>query len=119
MGAGLIAGDSAAAAAASLAALLGQIARTAPARIDMIKTSVVTGDSAVLPRVVLEAQVTADIAGLAGLLRGLERGPRLLAIRRLQVQPDNVEVRADQIEMLTVRLKVEGLALVTKRDSAS
>jgi hypothetical protein len=46
------------------------------------------------------------------ILLALEQGPTLLAIRRLTVRPQNVEVPADQVETLSIRLRIEGLALI-------
>ena len=62
-----------------------------------------------------EVQATADIAGLGSFLYGLEKGPTLLAVRRLDVRPQNVDSPGDQVETLAIRLTVEGLALVRAR----
>ena len=66
----------------------------------------------------MEVQATADIVGLSSLVHALERGPVLLAVRRLSVRPQSVDSPTDQVETLSIRLTVEGLALVqTPRDA--
>jgi hypothetical protein len=60
----------------------------------------------------VEVQATADVVGLASLLRRLEGGPTLLAVRRLAVRPQNPASPPDQAELLSVRVTVEGVALI-------
>lgn len=107
-------GATTAEAAASLTAIVGEIARSSLVRIDGMELRVDTASSPLdMPRVRLEAQATADVSGLASLLRDLERGPTLLAVRSLSVRPQSIESPANQVETLTIRFTVEGLALLT------
>jgi len=117
MGPAFLTGATPAEAASTLAAVVGEIARTSFVRVDAMQLHVDTIAGSDLPRVRLEAQATADIAGLAAFLRGLEKGPTLLAVRRLSVRPQSVEAPANQVESLAVQFTVEGLALVTKEKS--
>jgi hypothetical protein len=116
MGPAFLAGATPAEAASTLAALVGEIARSSLVRIDAMELHV---DSATagndMPRVRLDAQATADIAGLAAFVRGLEKGPALLAVRRLSVRPQSVESPPNQVESLTVQFTVEGLVLLSQR----
>lgn len=111
----LLAGETPAEAASMLTAVIADVARRSLVRLDAMEVRVDTSDRKSLPRVSLDAQATADVRGLASLLYSLERGPTLLAVRRLVVQPANVQSPPDQIENLSIRLTVEGLALVRKR----
>ncbi len=114
MGPAFLIGASPAEAATMLAAMVGETARASLVRIDAIELHV---DSATtrfdMPRVRLEAQATADITGLAAMLRGLEKGPALLAVRRLSVRPQSVDSPPGQVEALVVRFTVEGLVFLT------
>jgi len=57
-------------------------------------------------------QATADIVGLASFLRRLEGGPMSLAVRRLAVRPQNPASPPELPELLSIRITVEGLALI-------
>ena len=50
---------------------------------------------------------------LAAMLRGLEKGPALLAVRRLSVRPQSVDSPPGQVEALVVRFTVEGLVFLS------
>jgi len=114
MGPAFLTGSTPAEASAMLAAIVGDIARSSLVRLDAIATHIDTVGPGKLdmPRVRVEAQATGDIAGLAALLQGLEKGPTLLEIQRLSVHPAAVDGPANQIESLSIRFTVEGLALI-------
>jgi len=116
MGPAFLTGATPAEAAATLAALVGEIARSSLVRIDALELHV---DSATagydMPRVRLDAQATADVAGLAALVRNLEKGPTLLAVRRLSVRPQSVESPANQVEALAIQFNLEGLVLLSQQ----
>jgi len=118
VGPALLTGETAAAAASNLAALLADVARQSLVRLDAVDVRADTSKAHALPRVAVEVQATADIVGLSSLVHALERGPVLLAVRRLSVRPQSVDSPTDQVETLSIRLTVEGLALVqTPRDA--
>lgn len=114
MGPAFLIGATPAEASTMLAAIVGDIARSSLVRIDAIATSVdTTGPRELtMPRVRIEVQATGDVAGLAALLQGLEKGPTLLAVQRLSIQPAAVDGPANQVESLSIKLTVEGLVLV-------
>jgi hypothetical protein len=108
----LLTSDTPAEAASNLAALVADAARTASVRLDAVEIRVDSAKTHALPRVSVEVQATADVVGLASLLRRLEGGPTLLAVRRLAVRPQNPASPPDQAELLSVRVTVEGVALI-------
>jgi len=107
-----VVGESPADAGSNLAAYLAEAARGSLVRIDGATILVDSSRSYVLPRVAVDVQATADIAGLAALLRSLEQGPTLVAVRRLQVRADRPDTPSTETEMLTIRLTAEAPALV-------
>ncbi len=115
-GPGLVAGDTPTEAAANLAALIAEVARQSSVRLDAVEVHVDTSRTHLLPRVTVDAQATGDIVGLAALLRHLDQGPTLLAVRRLLVRPQATAGPPGQVETLTIRIAVEGLALVPGGD---
>jgi len=110
----LLGGDTPAEAGSNLAVLVADAARRAAVRLDAVEVRIDTAKTRALPRVTVDLQATADVAGLAVLLRDLEDGPTLLAVRRVAVRPQNPDVPQNQVELLSVRLTVEGAALVHK-----
>ena len=114
-GPALLTGDTPAEAGSTLAGLLGELSRQTLVRLDAIDIRVDTSKARVLRRVTVEVQATADVAGLGSFVARLEKGPTLLAIRRLEVRAQNVDGPGDQVETLAIRLTVEGLALVRAR----
>ena len=116
MGPAFLSGATSAEAASMLTAIVGEIARSSLVRIDAMELHVDSARGGFdMPRVRLDAQATADIAGLAALVRSLEKGPTLLAVRRLSVRPQSIESPANQVESLTIQFTVEGLALVSQQ----
>ncbi len=108
----LLTGDTPAEAASNLAALVADAARMASVRLDAVDIRVDSSKTHPLPRVSVEMQATTDVVGLASLLRRLEGGPTLLAVRRLAIRPQNPTSSPEQAELLSIRVTVEGLALV-------
>lgn len=114
-GSAFLIGDTLPAAAGMLAGILAEAARSSLVRINTLHTSMPQSQGAQIPRVMVDLEATADIAGLAMLLRQLEGGPVILAIRRLSVRPQSVEGLPSSTELLSVRLTVEALAMVLRR----
>jgi ABC-type uncharacterized transport system fused permease/ATPase subunit len=111
----VLTGDTPAEAGSNLAVLIAEAARRAAVRLDAVEVRIDTAKARTLPRIAVDLQATADIAGLAALLRDLEDGPTILAVRRVTVRPQNTDVPQNQVELLSVRLTVEGAALVHRR----
>lgn len=99
-------------AASMLAAIIGESARASLVRIDALEIHVDSARGSSMPHVRVEIQAIGDIAGLATLLQHIEKGPTLLAVRRLAVHPQAVDAPANQVETLALRFTVEGLALL-------
>ena len=114
MGSAFLAGATPTEAASMLATAVADIARSSLVRIDAIqmRADSVRSGTLEMPRVRVEAQATGDVAGLAALLQGLEKGPLLLSIQRLSVRAAAVDAPANQTESLTIQFTVEGLALL-------
>jgi Type II secretion system (T2SS), protein M subtype b len=106
-------------ASSNLAAALADMARRAQVRLDGVDVRVDSSGVTALVRASAEVQATADIAGLAALLRSVEHGPVLLSVRRLKVQPQNVASPPDQVESLSLRLTIEGLVLLRRRGAGT
>jgi hypothetical protein len=121
----LLAGETPADAGSNLAVIVAEAARGAAVRLDAVEVRIDTtmgtmgAKARTLPRIAVEVQATADITGLAAFLRDLEDGPALLAVRRVAVRPQNPEALSSEIEALSVRLTIEGTALVLRRRAAS
>jgi hypothetical protein len=117
--AALLAGETPADAGSNLAVLVAEAARGAAVRLDAVEVRIDTTKARTLPRITVEVQATADITGLAALLRDLEDGPALLAVRRVAVRPQNPEGPPNAVEALSVRLTIEGTALVLRRKAGT
>lgn len=118
IGPALLTGDSPPDAASNLAALIAEIARASSVRLEVVNSRADSSHAEALPRVTADIQATADVAGLAALLRSLESGPLLLAIKHLEVRPQNLAGPADQAEQLFIRLTVEALVLLRQNGTA-
>jgi hypothetical protein len=114
----LFVGETPAEAGANLTAAVSEMARASLVRLDAVETRVDTSGHRDLPRVRLDAQATADVTGLAELLQRLEAGPTLLVVRRLTVRTFNPQADSTEVETLSVRLTVEGLAFVSEKGRA-
>ena len=112
MGPILLTDETATGAGSNLTALIGGLARESSVRLDAVELQVDSSKARALAVITVNLQATADIGGLSAFLQGLERGPTLLAVRRLAVHPQNADAPAGQVEMLSIQLAVEGLALV-------
>lgn len=115
MGPAFFTGTTLADASAMLTAMVGEMARASQVRLDAMDVRIDSASDPRRPRIRLEAQATADIAGLAELVERLEKGPPLLAVTRIAVRPHNPDTPAEQIETLALRFTVEGLALLRPR----
>lgn len=111
-GPGLVSGETAAGAGSTLAALVAELARGSLVRLDAVNLRIDTTQGGFMPRLSADLQATSDITGLSLFLEGLERGPTILAVRRVQVRASAGEVPPGQVEQLTVQLTVEALGLV-------
>jgi hypothetical protein len=118
LGSSLLTGETRQEAAANLTAVLAELARASLVRLDAIEVRSDSAADRALSRIRVEAQATADIAGLAGLLRNLQAGPPLLAVRALSVRPQAIDAPADRPELLSIRFTIEGVALVRPRVAA-
>lgn len=112
LGPAFVTGTTAAEAASTLAGMVAEIARASLVRLDAIEMKVDSSDRQHLPRIRVDAQATADVAGLSALLRRFEQGPPLLAVRRLSVRTLAVDAAPNQAENLALRFTVEGLGLI-------
>jgi hypothetical protein len=112
LGPALLSGDTPNEAATALAVAVAEMARAALVRLDAVEMHVDTAKGVALPRVSIEAQATGDVTGLTSFVHSLEKGPLLLAVRRLAVRPQRIDSPPDQGEMLSIRFTVEGLGLV-------
>lgn len=115
----LLAGETSADAGSNLAVMVAEAARRAAVRLDAVEVRIDTTKARTLPRISVEVQATADITGLAAFLRDLEDGPDLLAVRRVAVRPQNPEGQPNEVETLSVRLTIEGTALVLRRKAGT
>lgn len=113
-----VTGETPAEAAATLGGLVGEIARASQVRLDAIDVRVDSSDATRLPRVRLDAQATADVTGLAELLRRLEDGVVWLTVPRLSVRAPPVAGPPNDVEMLSLRFSVEGIALLRSKEDA-
>lgn len=112
LGPALLTGDTPAEAGSALTALLGELARQSLVRLEAVDIRIDTTAARSLPRVAAEVHATADITGLSSFLAALERGPTLLAVHQLAIRPQTPDGPANQVELLSIHFRVEGLALV-------
>ncbi len=101
-------GDSPAAGAASLAALVSDAATRADVTIGSLSISTDSIGSGPLVRVRVRANASGDISGVAALLAALEHGPARLQVRALSIQSPDVAAPGDRAEVLQADLIVEG-----------
>jgi hypothetical protein len=111
-----VAGDSTSEAPSVLRAIMTEAAAAAMIRVDTITARLTTPSLEAPRRVELELKGVGDIAGVAALLRRVETGSPMLAVRRLRVRAHDVASSADEPELLAIYLVVEGAVLET-RDS--
>lgn len=94
----------------ALAALLRRVADRSGVRVNDLRVPVT--DSAVdgLQMLLVEFRGTSDLEGIATMLRELETGPRLVAIRRLIMSRTAGPGHDDEVEAIDVALLVQGFA---------
>lgn len=110
-----IAADSLGAAPVRLQAIVSEAAAAAMVRVEAMQTRMLPPSDSALPRVELELKGIGDIAGVSALLRRVETGSPMLAIRQLRVRPHDVGSPADSPELLAISLLVEAVVLETGR----
>jgi Tfp pilus assembly protein PilX len=110
----LLPGGSALSAGSALTELVSDAALASNVRLGSTEVSVRSDTASLFVRVAVSASATGDVRGLAGFLHSLERGPRLLAVRRISITQPEVGADANQPEALRVELLVEGLARVQR-----
>jgi hypothetical protein len=109
----MLAGDTPAATGATLVGILSGAAARSDVRLGAIQIQDATGgDSTTFRPVLVTADATGDVRGLATLLELLETGPPFVAVRRLEVTQPEPAGAADQSEKLRIAITVEGVALV-------
>ncbi len=101
-------------AGAALAGIISDLAEEQSVRLVSMQVRPDTIAKTALLRVAVRVSGVADAAGLTGLLREIEGGERVLAVRELSVtQPDAAQPET-KAEALRFELVVEGLAAVPK-----
>jgi hypothetical protein len=116
LGPALVAGETPAAAAATLASLVSGAAASAGVRTVAVQVRPDTLGKAFFTRVAVRADLVGDVQGLTALLGALERGPSLLAIRELSMSQAEPAAPLDRAEVLRAQILVEGLALGRGRE---
>lgn len=105
------AGRDPAEAGSALADLVKAAARSASVEITSLKVQADSSGSGGLPRVSVAVEAMGDVTGLSMMLASLEMSSVAIAIRSLSVAPTSIETPAHEIERLSLRFQIEGLAL--------
>jgi len=113
----LLAGDSPAAAAASLAGVLSDAAADAGVQLGAVQLRTDTAHAGVFTRVSVRANATGDVRGITELLQVVERGPTLLKVRELAITQPEPAAGADRPEALRLEIVVEGLVQTPPSES--
>lgn len=103
--------DTLANAESMLSQVIGEAARASMVRIESMETRSLKSERGALPRVTVELRATGDITGLSALIRHLESGPTMIAVRKLRVRPQDPASPDDQPEVLAFGLTLEALVL--------
>jgi hypothetical protein len=111
LGPALIAGETPAAAGATLATLVSGIASSVGVRTAAVQVRPDTVGKEIFTRVAVRADLVGDVQGLTALIAALERGPALLSVRDLSITQPEPAAPADRAEVLRAQILVEGLAL--------
>lgn len=96
---------------AVLAEVVRSAAREGGVRITAFDTEPDSADRETLRFVTATVAAVGDVEALASFLSALESSSPTIAVRSLSVTPQSIETPADAIETITLRLRVEGLAL--------
>ena len=111
VGGAFLVADTLAHAESILSEVIAEAARVSMVRIESMETRLLMSGRGTLPRVTLEMRATGDITGLSALIRHLESGPTMIAVRKLRVRPQNPASPGDQPEVLAFGLTLEALVL--------
>lgn len=107
----LLDGESPAAAGATLASILSGAAAQASVRLGAVQVRPDSAGSRTFVRVSVRGDATGDMGGITRMLRALEEGPELLAVRELSITQPEPGAPPDRPEALRVEFAVEGLAI--------
>ena len=109
----LVAGNTPAEAAATLASLVSSAASVAGVKLGAVqlRPPADTGARRAFVRIGVHADVVGDIQGITTLLASLERGPARLRVRDITVTQPDAAAPGDRVEALRADLTVEGLAI--------
>ena len=116
LGQSLLEGESVAGGGGSLASLLSDAAGEANVRLGSVQVRADTAGAGAFTTIGVRATATGDLRGIAALLRTLERGPTLLAVRELSITQPEPAAGDDRPEALQVQLLVEGLMLTPRAE---
>lgn len=112
----LIAGDTPAAAAATLAALLSDTAEGAAVRVNSLQVRPDSVGRATFTRVAVRVDATGDVDGLTQFLLALETDSTVLVVRELSITQPDPAAPSDRAEALRAEVLVEALAVIQRRE---
>lgn len=104
-------GRTPAAAAGSLASLVGGAAAKAGVRVSSVQPRPDSAGPGTFTRVSVRVDAAGDVYGLGAFLAALEGGPELLSVREIAVTQSDPAATPDRVEELRIELTVDGLAL--------
>ncbi len=105
-----VAGDSPAAAAATLAELVSEAAAVAAANLTGMQVRSDSAAPSSFTRVGVRASVTGDLRAITAFLTTLERGPALVRMTELAISQPEAGIPQTRIETLRVDAQIEALA---------
>lgn len=109
--AGLIPGDSPAAASAWIADYVAGAARSTGVRIGATRMQQDTSSAAIFTRVELRIEATGDVRGISRFLAEVESAPTRLGVILLSIAQSDPAASHERMEVLRAELVIEGLAL--------
>lgn len=109
----MLTGTSSAAAVATLASSLDEMAMRARVRVTAMQLRADSATAGSIARVAVRVTGTTDVAGLAAFLRAVEGSDAPLAVRELTVSQPEPAAPDSQPEALRIEVLVEGIARVT------
>lgn len=114
LGQSLLQGESVAVGGGALASLVSDAAAEANVRLGSVQVRTDTAGAGAFTTVGVRATATGDIRGIAALLKTLEGGPAMLAVRELSVTQPEPAAGDERPEVLQVQLLVEGIMLTPR-----
>ena len=117
LGRSLLQGESVAGGGGALASLLSDAAAEANVRLGSVQVRADSAGGGAFTTVGVRGTATGDIRGIAALLRTLEGGPAMLAVRELSVTQPEPAAGDERPEVLQVQLLVEGIMLTPRGKS--